>query len=695
MRILGTRAALVLGPALACLLMLTSCGGGNSGGPSATGSASAAAGSAPTAAEFSDRDRHSEPPVPITGVAATGAALAEAAITVLDSVGNQVGSATADRNGTFFVQPADTARAPFVLVAVTADITLVGMAADARTRHVNITPLTNLVASLLSSTGDPLHLATDIVANHDVLTRSSLERARHQVAGLLKPLTDALLLDHTDLFDAPFKTDGRGTDRLLDSLNISISPTGSSANIEITIKEYLADTAQPTTLSFTNTSPPSAPSYTVAAADLIPDGLSEEISALLERSNACYAQPLAARVSGNLIISPTCASLFFGDNPANYLQSGATVGPAGAYSGIFASAATDQVLSNATYLYSRTIARPGGGSITSPVIRYKALRTNGAISYSVVPLAREGHVLTFLGNQYRYAGAIEQYSVLHLFVNEPAANYITVGFVLNVGNAVATAGGVSTSIYDHVRVTAPDGTQYTLVPTTSTSYTVLVRPDGTVSGTDAILLSGSFLSAATTGLYGSPAALTAGQINLTPALTDAQIAQIPDFGGWQFQYFLAGNATPVPDATEFFRTERRPPTLAEFLIATNRLPSLVSPSVASLAAGSQGTAPNLYIPAPSTGPVTLSWTIPAGGQPVSIAEDFGYTSGVTGGWNDSVSPVVGATSASIACVTHTSADVHCANGNFAPGDRFTIFQLDPLDPLGGVITEKYNFSNLF
>ena len=151
------------GYALAGLLLLTmvGCGGG--------GSNSAAGGSAvvPQAS------------ITVSGMAATGAAFADAVITVVDSRGVTVGkSAPVGSDGSYSITLDSAAVAPFVLVATRFDAngdaeTLVSVIASTGVTTANITPITTLIASRLSSSGDPAKLADELVAGDVTISLGS------------------------------------------------------------------------------------------------------------------------------------------------------------------------------------------------------------------------------------------------------------------------------------------------------------------------------------------------------------------------------------------------------------------------------------------------------------------------------------------------------------------------------------------
>jgi hypothetical protein len=663
------------GLALLSVLILSSCGGGNGSDQFASAPAATAAHASSEADDIWDWRRHLHFPVTLCGTVATGAALSGASITVTDSKGDIVGTTTSESNGTFSVTPARSAVAPFVLRAVSTETTLVSMVPDVRSPVVNITSLTNLIASLLSSTGDPLQLAQDITVSPATITRESVRAAEAQVATLIEPVAAALGVHRTDYVSERFAADGRGPDRLLDSLQISIRPTGQVADIQISIRELLADGTQPTTLIFTNKTVPTAVDYAVELANLIPEGLSEEITSLVDQLTACYAVPVTTRASGNQVVAPACTALFYNGNSTTYLNSGNTVSPTGSFSGIFAADATGATFSEGTYLYSRTIALPGGGSATAPVVRIKVVGPSGNTSYFVATLVAQDGSLVLLGDQYAYSGSVAGLSQQRLYINESAASFVSTGLSYNVNNQTTTSNGVTTSIFNRIVVTVAGTSQYTLLPTSGYSYMVLQQANGSASSTNIVRLSSTFLSAATTAAKGSPSTYTSSLVYASPALTDSQIAALPDQTAVEYQYFLAGNTSSVPDATQYYRTEARPFTLAEFIAYTPELPALTQPSLASLISSTLGTAPNLYFAPPSSGPLTVGWSTPSGAPPVSSLNLFGYVPGVLS-FNDNTSGIPStASSAPVYCQAQTSADPHCTVGNYVSGDALTGIQL--------------------
>jgi Bacterial Ig domain len=157
----------------------------------------------------------------LSGVAATGAPIAGATITVKDSTGALVGTATADANGSYSISYDSTRfTPPFVIRADgqsgDAGISLVGVASSSGT--ANVTQLSNAMASSLSSTGNPLDLSSSPTG----LTASAITAADAAYGAALANVmsvhgvTGSLL---SGQYTAAF-------DKLLDNVSATVQPSG-------------------------------------------------------------------------------------------------------------------------------------------------------------------------------------------------------------------------------------------------------------------------------------------------------------------------------------------------------------------------------------------------------------------------------------------------------------------------------------
>lgn len=158
----------------------------------------------------------------------------------------------------------------------------------------------------------------------------------------LRPLADHFGANG-DPIRTRFAVDGTGHDRLLDTIRVSVRPTGTESNVEITVRTRpRSEDAPPVSLSFTtrDAAIPALSASTVNPATIGSDNIAALIVDLLARTEACCALPRAERVTdgsnpGSTVAAPQCRGLFVGDDPSTFLSNGARVGPQGAFRGNF------------------------------------------------------------------------------------------------------------------------------------------------------------------------------------------------------------------------------------------------------------------------------------------------------------------------------------------------------------------------
>jgi hypothetical protein len=145
-------------------IALAGCGGSDSStttGTTSTGGTTASGGSTTTTGGSPTTSPTTPSSGVLSGTAATGAALADASLKIYDATGAVVCEVKTGSDGAYSCDLGTSPKPPFVLVATLDDTRLVSIAPDATTGTVNITPLTNLIASTLSSNGDPQQLVDD------------------------------------------------------------------------------------------------------------------------------------------------------------------------------------------------------------------------------------------------------------------------------------------------------------------------------------------------------------------------------------------------------------------------------------------------------------------------------------------------------------------------------------------------------
>ena len=185
-------------------LLLVACGGG--GGSSSSTSTSSTS---------------------VSGVAATGAPLSGALITLTDKNGQQV-STTAKDDGSYTLNVAGLT-APFVIVATgavgdaqTSQASVIATApATGTSSTANINPLTNAVVTALSASSDP----STIGSSFSAITASNINNATallNQALGGLASSSGASASFNP--FSDSATANGTGFDKLLDNLTFSVQP---------------------------------------------------------------------------------------------------------------------------------------------------------------------------------------------------------------------------------------------------------------------------------------------------------------------------------------------------------------------------------------------------------------------------------------------------------------------------------------
>ena len=199
-----------------CAAILTGCGGGGGGG---NGISASTVGTSQA----------------IVGVAATGAPLINATVTLTDANG-ATRSTTSNASGNYTLNVTGLV-APFVIVASGAagdgTDTLVSVAptapASGNSATVNVTPLTMAIAAALDSNGDPLHLAANLASQAANITTTALNTAQTNLQSSLTNVLTALGLSPTTNFvNGTMVANGTGADQLLDSIQVNVAPGGTA-----------------------------------------------------------------------------------------------------------------------------------------------------------------------------------------------------------------------------------------------------------------------------------------------------------------------------------------------------------------------------------------------------------------------------------------------------------------------------------
>ncbi|MCX7231801.1 MAG: carboxypeptidase regulatory-like domain-containing protein [Burkholderiales bacterium] len=657
--------------ATAIALALAACGGGGSGSADTTPTASAAPTPTTPAAPIA---------VEIKGVAATGAPMAGATVTVYDATGAKVCESTAAADGSYACSLGTEPKAPFVIQAALGEVTLLSALGTASAGTVNVTPITHLIAATLAADGDPQTLMTRLASGEKPYTAEALQSAVDRVTSALKPLTD-LLGATIDPIRGSFAADGTGYDKVLDALQVSIRPDGNTSNVEVTVKAMpTSEDAAPVAISFqanATTIPPLPATIDLGTVSTV--NVPSAIADLAARLNACYALPAAQRVSdgtnaGSTLVAPACRTLFSQDDPTTFLSNGARVGPAqtAAYSSLFRDGAVGLRWEAGAFDFYRA----NGDWIVS----YKVVLPDGTVSPEQAAARLEGGKLKMIGNQYVYSAGVRPIVQRREHINTPAASNLSVGYNVQIANRVDGSGN---PVFSKVEVTTPRGNKLTYLPSTGLSYMVLAKQDGSASATPVIRLAGKMLDPARTV---HPADVdTALFFADRTVYTEEVIRAIPDQSVWKMEFFHVNPATP--NVVQAYRTVSRSMTLAEASQVKFAQPLAAMKDALKLESGATGSVS--FTDTPSAGNPAYAyiepdgggafWTVPAGAPAPTSVTIFGRAPSNGARFNDSVSVPPSARKATIRCSAQTAGDAHCAaapyRDQYAVGSSANLLEL--------------------
>jgi hypothetical protein len=642
--------------------------------------------------------------ITISGTVAKGMAFSGASVVATNPLGT-VGSPVAVAvDGSYSLTVPSDVQFPIVLTASkplpTGEIeSFSSVIADKANNLANITPITNVIAALLSSNGNPDRLAAQVAGGMQI-TQATLNAKTLAVQNVLKPVTDTLGLASVDPIRGGFVANGAGYDRLLDSVNVSVTPIGSASNIEIGLRiKSASELAQPLVSQFVSSQAtlPTLPS--VDAGTFIANGTSAKLARLMADLQGCYALPLSTRISKAAatatevtgtaadISAAQCREVFLGNSPANYKNSGNTVGRdsvgAGAFAGFFVSSSTGAKFDNAEYEYTL----PNGDIGFS--FRTSVSGGTPTIFVNIARLDPADQRLKFVGDQYSYNGKVFAVMEKRVFpvANQLQWNYLSTGYILNVDN---------TAQFSKVEVTAPTGSVYTLVPSNAAGFLSY----STRGSTNFVRLRSEFED--TTKTIPVPTKLTS-EISVvafeSPDLSDLAIAALPNQSVWAFRYFLKGNTGTTPDVVQVYRTRARALSIAE--LRNRTLPTVSAQVVSSWAVSAIPITGNIGLKA--NAPFDVAWSVPASALPPVSATLFGRYPTVTATsfatFTDSASIGAGpSTSIAIPCRPLVPVvDIHCdgaTNGGFKAGSEATGVNLVGIDYLGRNIGTHYAFNLL-
>lgn len=247
----------------------------------------------------------------LSGVAAVGAPLSGATVTLTDARGNQK-TTVADDQGNFAFPDLSGMVAPFQIMAVmnlgertVSHYSLVASVNGAQT--ANVTQLTSAMSALLNNAGVLTSLSNEQLA---ALRPEAINQAKDKVLQTIKPLTDKIVAGGFDPVATPFTANGTGADLLLDHLDLTVRTNQVSLTNKMAVESagnavgVIPKSGDPTAIQDDST--------TATAG----------FEALQQAFEACFKQTVAARMvassASSATLHPDCDAIATPD----YLHNG-------------------------------------------------------------------------------------------------------------------------------------------------------------------------------------------------------------------------------------------------------------------------------------------------------------------------------------------------------------------------------------
>jgi hypothetical protein len=410
----------------------------------------------------------------ISGVVATGAPVVGATVKVFDSRGLQVGTGTTGDDGSFTVTLTATGTAPYVLHAEKDEIAMTAISSAAGNGRVNVTPVSDAVVTLLyPQSPDVVSLLRNgatAPSAEEVAAKQALLRAA------LAPLLTAVGTS-TDPFTGTFSANGTGFDKVLDTLVLNKSVDGSGASsVELTFKTAtdptIADADQPT-IKLTNTIDletvnTQAAGVSIAKSDLPPDNAGALYKDFIDRANACYREPVAARTDGSTTVTASvCRSLFVDADPTRFRHGGSTVRAGGAWGGMFTYTGTVEFKPvTRAYLVQDLAGTRSQDSKGRAIIAMSWINSDGnrenILQYVTKYTLNGKEMLGASGDQNTYGFSVNSHNQKREFPLRaaPDLDYVTGNWLIVVNDVIASGA----SIIEFVRVTSPSGKLIVMAP---------------------------------------------------------------------------------------------------------------------------------------------------------------------------------------------------------------------------------------
>ena len=566
------------------LLTLAACGGGGGGSSSNT----------------------------LSGTAATGAPMAGASIEVYNSSGIKVATATADSSGKY-TSSALLGEGPYVIKATSGTTELYSVQSSADGSVVNVTPLSNLVATLLSPTGNAANLVDEFGADKTLLSSTGINDKKAIVKSIAAPVATAIGLDpNFDVINTAMVANGTGLDQVLDTVSIGITheaPSSSSSSqlssssISVTYKMANSADSEPQIITFNSSDIRSTVIASVngvryTSADVYDSSLMTKVLVWVNRNNECNKVPPTQRWTGStgskVFTAEICKKLFFNNDQSTFKVNGLNTEQVWAQS--FSNKTwTSDALSEPEYVYSTS---DGEVMVKAKAILFNDDDTTYTRYYffNLNPDPNNNNELRAKGNGYNYETTANSINYIRYFPYSSGYDYTFSGYEFDIPTT-GTRGDSSIAPTSYAKtvksavVTTPSGGK-TYLKNTGLAQLVACTNSAMTNCSESSrkIFQSTFLNTPTDQLNLSrtrPAEYSSsGFVDYGPTegqLIDSEIKKLPIMGTYKFELTLSDNSV-VTQRVPFFG---RPKTHREILQArtTGFFPTLTSTSLTGLFRG--------------------------------------------------------------------------------------------------------------
>jgi hypothetical protein len=541
-------------------LLLSGCGGGGSSSSTSTSSSGTTSS--------------------ISGVAASGAPLANANVTVTCSDGSTQNGTTNDK-GEFTITLGASCAAPYVLVAKSESgdgvQSLVSVFPDAISgaARANITPLTHAISATLASDGNPLSLARNIATEKNNITPAAVtSRNQAIVSSLSGMLTNANIQGTPNLITTEFSANRTGLDKILDNLSVEVNPSGVNitnlSGNKVDDMGHLSGASVAPDLASNSISINKSTNFN-ASIGTLPNAIqsADLADAATAALNACFQLPAASRINTAGDLQGACATLASNHLASDYKHDGKNI--AQEWNAMMRNTAYDKAVFQKPEIIRYFSDSPAD---TRALFRMGIIRANGAGEWYVSVVEKSnntGGALKLRGNQREFRVGVNAYVSREEQVLEKSVR--TDGIVRDRAAGVHYHSGLNIQFTGnaanpvrYVKVTGPglptaglilrpvSGCSYwaiapsiTTTPTTCTSlYRMQYRKAGASEKDSPYFVNG----------FNSSDLFFA-----RTRVSDSAIKDIKVFSAYRFQIFKVGNGTTTPDYDYIERLRGRPITL--------------------------------------------------------------------------------------------------------------------------------------